>query len=75
MKIDSPCMGCKKRYVGCHSECLAYIDYKQRLAIQHELMDQERRFAEDQRERIRSAIKRVKGGHNKGGVYERPAKD
>lgn len=25
--IKAPCMGCKDRYVGCHGNCQAYLDY------------------------------------------------
>ena len=74
MRIDSPCNGCKKRYVGCHSECLAYKDYKQKLAVQNELREKEREQAAIQSERIRRGIARVKSGHNKGGAYERSSK-
>ena len=27
-KPKSPCMGCDKRYVGCHSKCEDYIAFK-----------------------------------------------
>lgn len=29
-KLDAPCKGCDKRYVGCHAKCSAYKDYKAR---------------------------------------------
>lgn len=29
--IEGPCHGCTDRYVGCHSKCLKYIDYRQKL--------------------------------------------
>lgn len=29
MRVKSPCLGCKERYIGCHSDCLKYIDYAQ----------------------------------------------
>lgn len=25
--MKSPCKGCEKRHLGCHSECLDYIQY------------------------------------------------
>ena len=74
MRIDSPCMGCKKRYVGCHSECLAYIDYKQKLAVLNELKEREREQVAVQSDRIRRGVAKVKAGHNKGGAYERTSK-
>jgi hypothetical protein len=27
----APCKGCEERYVGCHSKCRKYIDYKTNL--------------------------------------------
>ena len=27
--IDSPCKDCKDRYLGCHSKCEKYIEYKE----------------------------------------------
>lgn len=29
----APCKGCKIRYVGCHSECIKYIDWQQKLEV------------------------------------------
>ena len=74
MRIDSPCMSCKKRYIGCHSECLLYTDYKQKLAVQAELRNKEREQVAIQSERIRRGVAKMKSGHNKGGAYERPTK-
>ena len=31
IKIQPDCKACDKRYLGCHSECEAYKEYKQRL--------------------------------------------
>jgi len=28
-KLQSPCKDCQSRFVGCHSSCVKYIDYKQ----------------------------------------------
>ena len=25
---QSPCMGCAMRYIGCHSDCSAFVDWK-----------------------------------------------
>lgn len=30
-RLVSPCMGCDKRKVGCHSKCFPYIFYKAKL--------------------------------------------
>lgn len=32
-KINSPCKGCKNRYVGCHSDCIEYLDYKRKIEM------------------------------------------
>ncbi len=74
MRIDSPCMGCMKRYINCHSECLDYVDYKQKLAVFNELRDKEREQTAVQCDRIRRGVAKVKAGHNRGGAYERPKK-
>ena len=31
--IKGPCKNCDNRFVGCHSECLKYIDYRQKLDV------------------------------------------
>lgn len=28
---NAPCKGCLNRYVGCHSECKKYLDFKKEL--------------------------------------------
>lgn len=33
---ETPCKNCTKRYVGCHGECLAYIDWKQAVDTERE---------------------------------------
>ena len=32
-KPESTCQNCEKRYVGCHSECEEYIEFKKQLDI------------------------------------------
>lgn len=32
-KPQSKCQKCRKRYVGCHSECEEYLEYKRQLAV------------------------------------------
>ena len=34
---ECPCRGCVDRFVGCHSKCLRYIDWKQKheLKLEH----------------------------------------
>ena len=31
--LTSPCKDCQVRYVGCHSKCLKYIDFRQSMDI------------------------------------------
>lgn len=31
VKLDAPCLGCKERYVLCHSECQTYKEWKVKL--------------------------------------------
>lgn len=33
---ESPCLGCQKGFIGCHSKCLEYIDYRQKLDVMNE---------------------------------------
>lgn len=41
VNIDAPCKNCKDRYVGCHSNCIRYIDYQQlALAKREEAFEQ-----------------------------------
>ena len=28
-QVQSPCKDCQSRFVGCHSSCVKYIDFKQ----------------------------------------------
>ena len=30
---SAPCKGCEKRYIGCHSKCLDYMDFQQKAAL------------------------------------------
>lgn len=32
--IDSPCKECKERFLGCHSKCEKYIEYKEKKITQ-----------------------------------------
>lgn len=32
--VNSPCKNCTYRHIGCHSNCLEYIGYKQQLELQ-----------------------------------------
>lgn len=33
---DSPCLICKDREIGCHSQCMRYLDYQIRIQAEHE---------------------------------------
>lgn len=45
----SPCMGCDKRQVGCHSTCETYIAYKAEIEAQNEERRQKAKLLEDLR--------------------------
>lgn len=40
----SPCHGCGKRFVGCHSECLEYIDFVQKNDADREEINRQKRI-------------------------------
>lgn len=37
-KPQSPCFECKKRHVGCHSECEEYSEFTKNLAMYHSMI-------------------------------------
>ena len=39
----SPCKDCQQRFIGCHSECLLYKDWKQKLEVQKTRIKEEHR--------------------------------
>ncbi len=43
MGIDSPCMNCLRRSVGCHADCAEYARYGAELAARRERRDAVRR--------------------------------
>ena len=63
----SPCKNCTKRYVGCHGECLEYIDWRQSVDIErehlHEAKQQENMIRSDQ---IYRCSKMKKTSHKNG---------
>lgn len=59
--IESPCLGCNERVISCHSNCIKYIDFRQRLdAYNKEKADRRNTIYGDQ-EYVRKAIARCKG--------------
>ena len=36
MSRNAPCFKCETQYEGCHSRCVKYIDYTQKLAVENE---------------------------------------
>ena len=40
----SPCLGCEKRFVGCHAECLEFIDYQQRRGAERDEIRRQKRL-------------------------------
>lgn len=35
--ISGPCKDCTERYVGCHSKCEKYVDFRKRLDAENEI--------------------------------------
>lgn len=33
--VEGPCKNCQERYVGCHSTCKPYLDYKKQIEDIH----------------------------------------
>lgn len=67
---STPCRGCNKRYVGCHGECLEYIDWKQSVETEkeriNELKQRENMIRDDT---IRRCEHMKKCGGHKGRRY------
>ena len=40
----SPCKDCSDRYLGCHAECIKYIDFKQRSEVVKQMIADEKTF-------------------------------
>ena len=62
--IKGPCKDCKDRFISCHSVCLKYIDYKQK--VEAERLKVLKKKEEEYKEKvyIRQAINRFKRGKN-----------
>lgn len=43
MVTECPCRGCEKRFVGCHSACDKYIDWKKELDKENEAIRKEKK--------------------------------
>lgn len=41
---SSPCLGCKKSFIGCHSKCLEYIDFRQKLDVENDEMKRKKKL-------------------------------
>ena len=58
--VDSPCLGCIERVIGCHSNCIKYIDFRQRLEAYNKEVAHKRKDYYGDRKYIRDAIERCK---------------
>lgn len=56
----SPCMGCDKRQVGCHSTCETYIAYKAEIETQNEERRQKAKLSRIYVHSITSALRTLK---------------
>ena len=43
-----PCKNCQKRFVGCHNQCLEYIDWRQQLDVLKQQKDESAEWYEYQ---------------------------
>ena len=41
--MKSPCIGCEKRHIGCHTDCEGYKEWKKRYAEYKEWLKKQRR--------------------------------
>ena len=39
MSVTAPCKGCEDRYVGCHSTCGKYLEYRNVITKEKELVN------------------------------------
>lgn len=65
-RIDSPCHVCKKRQIGCHSDCPDYEKFKDTLAGEKNtvrgLNDVDHKISEIERMRSKKQREKYKGG-------------
>lgn len=40
--VKSPCLNCELRFVGCHANCSMYLDYRNKVDEQSELIRQDK---------------------------------
>ena len=59
--IDSPCLGCVERVIGCHSTCIKYIDFRQRLDAYNKEKADIRNTIYGDRKYVRDAVARCRG--------------
>lgn len=56
--MSAPCKHCENRYIGCHSKCEKYIQYKKEMAE----VDKKRKFDSDYADFVKTnTLKRKKG--------------
>lgn len=48
-----PCKQCTERFVGCHSECLKYIDWRQQIDIAKQTKEKESVYWSYKREKYK----------------------
>lgn len=63
--ITSPCKNCQLRYVGCHSKCLKYIDFRQSVDVLKEQVNEKKKPGSLYRSMKRDACERQRRRHQK----------
>ena len=36
--VQSPCLNCQNKFLGCHSTCQTYLEFKEKINIEKELI-------------------------------------
>ena len=62
---EGPCYGCEKRFVGCHSTCLDYMDYRQKMEVYNAKKNAYYKEQADHAKYIVEARRRMKNGYRK----------
>lgn len=72
----NPCKDCEKRYLGCHSECEQYLDWKKAHQDAKDKMDADRRRGVLKSAKIQShtGLRKLRGGRKAILEHERSRK-
>lgn len=63
--IQGPCKDCAERFIGCHAQCLKYIDYRQKLDVEKNKVQEKKDKDYDERRYIIQSVRRMKAHQNR----------